>query len=506
MKAKSFVSSVGWNSFGAIVVASLNMVCSLLVIDYLGMQSAGFYALINSVIFIQATMGGFGLVPASIRKLSINYKEGNHDALHRIASTTALVSLIVGTLIALSLWLFGGVMIDLSSFSGDASDALTFCALMGGVAFVQQSTLNMHSHLQAAMRYEGLAYSTNCGSVIRLVGVVLVVRVYPSLTNLGYLWLFSVLCVQLVTFCFAKKVGCSLTFPKLYREELRDLFGQGKWILLTNVNGIATRGLDRVIFSAYFGAAALPLYSIPRRFCEFAHTIIQQSFRSIYPYMSRNEQRNSLEVVQLLRWFLGFLSGALFLGIAAWMPLVLPFFVKESLVLGWLPYMYILLIAALVHAQTIVLYYISFAAGKAQYTGLFAISGVGILGLMALGAQWGPYACAAGTLGVLITTPLFFYIFFHKQYNVSSLKTLIGPIVMVFLAFVPFLSMTQLGFLYMGSQVTYLLVSLVLVASYALLNILYGWRYFDQLLQLLEKRYRIARVIRSELVLRLSSR
>jgi O-antigen/teichoic acid export membrane protein len=315
---KLAVKNSFYGMLGQLVVAVLGLVFAGMTIKYLGVERAGFFILISSMLgVVQMAGGGVFHAPAvqKIAKLSSQKKNNFHEIIRTVISANILVGLpFVLAVIFIFPTLFSWSQLD-EIYRYNSQIVVLFVA----VAFI----LNQYSSGLTAV-YEGLQ-RFNIVAILKIIfGVFgnlakLITLIYFSdMISLAFV-IFSVSFVRLlIDILLVYKLTGVGVFPGWSWDALKPLLKFGFWNWLTNTGNVIFINVTGIILTKNLGSAALAYVSLPQTIILQLGGLIISSVYFIFPAFAGegkliNEKIKSIE--DRVRWFISLITFTVYTGL-----------------------------------------------------------------------------------------------------------------------------------------------------------------------------------------------
>jgi O-antigen/teichoic acid export membrane protein len=356
-----------FNGLGTISTFALGFVFAGLTIRYLGVSRAGYLLTLQAVIGLNALLGGFGLRTPSVRRLAVLHAQGDLVSACAVVGSVSTVNVATGLLFSFLIVIFFPTVFAWSRldsiYQADAFWATLFVAgsfLLGQVASPWQAVY------EATQRYDLMTALTTVFGLLSGTSGIVVLSVAPSMGAIaatGFaISIIRVICDAFFMQRFLERVP----LPTWMWSEVRPMLGFGGWTYLSSLGGFLFTNMDRLILTTFLGSAAMPYYAVPQRLYSQIHTALSSQSAFLFPMLSAFGDRATAQIERLedrLRWFVALVSGAAYTGLALVGPLILnrlvsPDFGKQATV----P-LVLACAQGFLHAQMIVPYFSSWAAG-----------------------------------------------------------------------------------------------------------------------------------------------
>lgn len=397
---------------GTVATFVLGFVFGGLTIRYLGESRAGYLLTLQTILALNALLGGFGLGTPSIRRIAVLHAQADLPTARAVVGSVSTVNIITGLLFALLI-----VILFPAIFTWSRLDPVYQIDAFWATFFVVASFLFAHIRgpwqavYHATQRYDLItALTTIFGLLSGATGIaVLTVAPYMSTIALSNCAVSAVL-LMCDTF-FVRRLLGRIPIPTWKWSEIRPMLGFGGWTYLSSLGGFLFTNLDRLILTAFLGSAAMPYYVMPQRLFLQIHTALGSQCQFLFPMLSAFGDTAAVQIERLkdrLRWFVALTSGAAYTGLALVGLAILSRLVSpEFAELATLP-LFLACIQGFVHAQMIVPYFTSWTVGAGA-----------------------PNTVAQLTNGVLVVLTAIWLIPRYGFVGASVAQLWIGPVVLV---------------------------------------------------------------------------
>lgn len=305
MKASNRIIVNTLAQYGRTIV---NMVLSLyssrLVLEYLGVDDYGIYALVAGVVSMLSFLTN-SLVSSTQRFLSVNRGVGNIEKLKEIFSNSLAIHLLIGLVITILLLCLTPVLFD--GFLNIPENKVGVSKIL----YLQVVCMVYISFIASPFRallvaHENIVY-TSLVDVIDGVLKVILVLMLPLFADklLAYGWImFSIRLSNLLAFalfCFQKYEECILprfkNFNISYLKELSSFTG---WIMYSSgVIAIRTQGVA-IMLNKFFGAAINAAYGIGSQIAGMISFVSSSFNTAISPQLMASAGAGNKERMWLL--------------------------------------------------------------------------------------------------------------------------------------------------------------------------------------------------------------
>ena len=302
---------------GQLVIAVLGLVFAGMTIKYLGVDRAGFFLLISSMLGLVQMAGGGAFHAPAVQKLAeISNK---HENFHKTIRTVISANILVGLPFALAVIFAFPTLFSWSQLDEIYRTNSQIVVVFVSVAFV----LNQYSSGLTAV-YEGLQR-------FDLVAILKIIfGVFGNLAKLITLIYFSdmiSLALVIVSIAFFrllidmllvyKLIGGGV-FPGWSLDALKPLLTFGFWNWLTNTGNVIFINVTGIILTKNLGSAALAYVALPQTIVLQLGGLIISSVYFIFPAFASEgkliyEKIKSIE--DRVRWFISLIAFTVYTGL-----------------------------------------------------------------------------------------------------------------------------------------------------------------------------------------------
>jgi O-antigen/teichoic acid export membrane protein len=452
-------------------------------VSFLGDENYGLFVLIQSVM-IGFSLVGFGFGQATVKYIAESIGHEDFKEANQIINTTMCLSLFIGTIGAIVIYLSAGLMAQkIFKISIQSQMVAQRCFHWMAIGwFINQIVATLSNIPTAFQNFKIVAMGTTLSSGLIAGFGLSVLFAGGDLTNLVQANVVALGISAIAWWFSAKRV-----FPEIKvrvaidRNWFKRTMSYGSWHAVGNLGRIMYHWLDRVIIGIYLPPAAVGYYNVPVTICSTAHAGLSQIGAVFFPLISHMQGKNDNEKIRTY-----FLNGSWVIGLVSaigYVPLAL--FGKSFLALWISPEFsektsQLFLIVVLSHAilsTSVMRYYFLSGIGKADWVAMGSIlSGVvGVTTILVLiprygliGAGWSYFASAISGTAITICVKIKF---FPEQQWIDILYALWAPVaagicvIAIGLTFLPYLaagSWLQL-FLYIGIAMLSTIIVLLLL-------------------------------------------
>jgi O-antigen/teichoic acid export membrane protein len=366
-----------FSAFGTVSSMVLGFLFAGFSIKYLGEARAGYLIFLQSLIGLQLAFGGLGLGVPAVQRIARLHKDGDFTQARTLAGSVAIINLVSGTLTAALLICSFETVYRWSRLEVSYHrDAFYATVLVGINLILSQWTAAWQAVYQALQRFDLLAgMATTFGILNGLCGIA-VLSWAPTLTAAAAISA-ALAAVQLLAGAIATRGLLNRTPWWAWNwQAVRPMLRFGGWTYLGGVGNILFTNIDRLVLTSLLGSSLLPYYALPQRMYSQVHSTITSYFQFLFPMLAAVGGGASTTAENLdnrLRWFVAILSGAAYTGLALIGPALLTHLVGREFSERAHPALFLACIQGFFHAQMIVPYYRSWAAGEGKPNAIMSV-------------------------------------------------------------------------------------------------------------------------------------
>lgn len=378
-----------FTGLGSLSLFVIGFLFAGLLIRFLGIQRAGYFLVIQSLIGLNALMGNFGLNIPLVQKVASLHSEGDikrsYNIIGSVNTIISITALVISTLILLFFpVIFKWTKID-DIYRSDAFGATFF--LLGSFLFTQVSN-SWQATYEALQRYDLVTLLSTSFELFSGILRLILLYFFPSMTAVA----IAIFVVTLIRFLsdifFIRRFFGDLPFFAWSWKEFRPLLGFSSWSYLERAGSTLFNCIDRLVFTTLLGSTALVYYAVPQRFYLQIHGALAEQYRFLFPLFSSCGDKATDKIQETedrFRWFVLLVSGLVYTGLALIGPVILSKIVDPEFATKVKLPLRIACIQGFFHAHIIVPYYCSLAVGHAQPNAvLYLVNGLVVLFTMIL--------------------------------------------------------------------------------------------------------------------------
>ena len=308
------------SSMGAVATFAAALLFAGFRIRILGVERAGYMMLLDGITSMTAVVGGFGLGTAAIRKMAVLQGRRELSGVRVTLGAVLFAGIAVGAAVAgLTVlafpWIFKwsrmGVAFRVDAFGATALTGLSFLA--------RQVYTSYETVLPAFQRYDLIALVNSLFSFLTSGLGFLTVLLYPAMTPLALL-VFSLSVIRaLAGIALARYLTGRVVLPRPDLTELLSMGAFGGWAYAVSFSNLLTGVADRMALTTLLGSRSLPYYVIGQNVIKKIHALIAGQSDFLFPMLAGAGEHTGAVVKRVqdrLRWFVTFVSAALYGGLA----------------------------------------------------------------------------------------------------------------------------------------------------------------------------------------------
>jgi len=305
-----------WNVSFFIFSIFFGFITAPILVRKLGLEGYGLYGLIMSILApLNLTNLGFG--EATVKYVAQYYKEKNFAKVQEYISTTFFMSILVGVIGFILIFLFGSkVAVAIFLIPTKNLDIIHHLFHIVAFGWLLQNIVGIFlAVLPALQNYKYLTigntillvFSSSVAITVVLLGGGLIG--YTAATVLGsfvamFYWYFT-----------AKKLLPQVNFiPRLYKEVWKNSFRFGSWQTTAQVGGILANQSDKYLLGSYLSTAAVGIYNIAFSIEQTVYLIIWRLGEVLFPafsYISDETPEHHFRLLMRASWLLTILAVSL---------------------------------------------------------------------------------------------------------------------------------------------------------------------------------------------------
>ncbi len=358
------------NSFyalaGQILILILGFFFAGMTISYLGSSKAGFFILLTTIYGWVQLAGGGAFHAAAVREIAIN--DNNKEEVKEIVKSVISVNVLAGLPIALgTLWLFP-IIFSWSQMDSSTKFSAYYVVIFTSIAFL----IDQYSSALKAV-YEGYQKFNIITSTRLFTGLfgnlsrLLILYIYKDMVYLSVITLIiAIIGCLLDLYIVFKMIGFGI-FPGWNLRVIRSFFTLGIWTWLGNTGNVIFFNFTSIVLTKNVGTSALMFVSLPQTIVLSIGQFIINSTYVIFPALA-NTKEYSIDVIKRIddrfRWFISFISFAVYTGIFIAAPFILKVVVNEEFSLKSSPVLMILCLYGIIWSQEVFNIFSTMAVGK----------------------------------------------------------------------------------------------------------------------------------------------
>ncbi len=406
IRLRHLARSVFSNWFAMAANLAVGFFLAPFVVHRLGNLAYGVWILTVSTVAYLGLLD-LGLASSVVRYVSKAYATQSHEEASELFSgvlwvrlqISAMVLLIAGTLAVLFPHIF-------KVPPGLAANA-RFAVLIIGLASATYMALGVYgSVLSALNRYDLRTYATLTQLIVRVVGVVSVLRAGHGIVALAICELASVLIGSAIVLALARRIypELRLQLGRPRREVLRKIWSYSFYAFLLTVAIQLIYETDNLVVGAVVSASAVTFYSIGNSLCNYARQLISAMTLAFTPAASGYDAQGESAKLRALYY-----HGTRATMIIS-LPIAITFLIRGTTFIAlWMgpqyaptsgPVLAILAVAFMLNAPNSVASSIAWGVGKHKIAAMWIVpEAIANFTLSIFLARWiGIYGVAIGTL------------------------------------------------------------------------------------------------------------
>jgi O-antigen/teichoic acid export membrane protein len=447
LRVRHIARNVLFNWFGTIANMAVGFFLSPFILHRLGTLTFGVWVLSVSVVAYMNLLD-LGMQNSVLRFVSKGYTQNDHEGASEVFSAALWIRLQISSLVLLLSFGLAAVFPFMFKVPVElAGDARKAVVLIGASAAISMLIGVFGGVLSALNRYDLQNSANLVGTVIRVVGVVAVLRTGHGIVAIAVCELVATLVGNLLLMGIARKLYPALRIQlKIPRKEtLKKIWSYSVYVFLTGIAVQLVYQTDNIVVGAFVSTAAVTSYAIANSLCRYANQVIGSIGLTFVPAASTYDA--SGDVHKLLMLYKNGTRAILMVSL----PMMITLIFRGSTFIGlWMGPQYshgsgvvliILSISLLVSFTNRTAGSIAFGIEKHRAVAFSAIGeGVANLALSVyLARRYGLYGVAIGTLIPSLAVQLFFWPkYISKLVALSSFEVVWRIWMPMYLIAVPF--------------------------------------------------------------------
>jgi len=233
-----------------------------------------------------------GMQSSVLRFVSKGHTQGDHQASSEAISAALWVRLQISALVlVLSLALAVVFPFVFHVPAELASDARKAILLIGLTTAITMSVGVVGGVLSALNRYDLQNYANLAQTLVRVVGIILVLRSGHGIVAIALCGLVSVLIGNLILVYLARRLYPELRvrLKKPKPETLRQIWSYSWYAFLTTIAVQLVYQTDNLVVGAFVSASAVTFYAIANSLCNYASQVVGSMGQTFVPAASTYE-------------------------------------------------------------------------------------------------------------------------------------------------------------------------------------------------------------------------
>ena len=406
LRVRHIARNVLFNWLGTIANMAVGFFLSPFILHRLGNIAFGVWVLAISVVAYLGLLD-LGMQSSVLRFVSKGHTRGDHEGASEAISAALWVRLQISVLALLLSAGLAAVFPHVFKVPQDlASDARKAIFLIGLTTALTMSMGVVGGVLSALNRYDLQNYVSLFQTVLRVVGVVFVLRAGYGIVAIALVELVVTLVGNLLLVWIARRLYPELRIQlkKPRRETLRQIWSYSSYAFLTTIAVQLVYQTDNLVVGAFVSASAVTFYAIANNLCRYSTQMVSSMGGTFVPAASTYEAAG--DTASLLGLYKNGTRATLVLSL----PILITFIARGPSFIGlWMGPEYAHSSGIVLIILSIALFFsyanrtagaIAFGVEKHKTTALWAIGeGVANLALSILLVHWyGIYGVAIGTM------------------------------------------------------------------------------------------------------------
>jgi O-antigen/teichoic acid export membrane protein len=321
------------NGLGTFVGVVITLLLTPFLIDGVGVEGFGVWALALSISFLggYASLADLGIEGAAARYIAEARSDGDVDEMNRTASSAMAFFCTVALLLTPPLVLLAAPLVDAFGIEGDLRDEAVLCfAFVAGQLLFELPTRVFYAVLEGTQRftyYQGVELTRALSQTALFIGVLVADL---GVAGLGAAMMASSLVVLVLSWILAHRAVPELRLRPghVTRPSVRRLVHFGSGLLFIRLTGVIYRQMDKAIVGVALGARSVTFYEIANRIHAGAAMVQSISTSALLPATAYSRAR--LEVLREL-----YLRGSMYTVALALPVTAAAFILAEPLIRTW---------------------------------------------------------------------------------------------------------------------------------------------------------------------------
>jgi O-antigen/teichoic acid export membrane protein len=447
LRVRHIARNVLFNWFGTIANMAVGFFLSPFILHRLGNLTFGVWVLSVSVVGYMNLLD-LGMQNSVLRFVSKGYTQNDHEGASEVFSAALWIRLQISALVLLLSVGLAAVFPFMFKVPAElAGDARKAVVLIGASAAISMLIGVFGGVLSALNRYDLQNSAILVQTVIRVVGVVAVLRTGHGIVAIAVCELVATLVGNLLVMGIARRLypGLRIQLKIPRKETLRKIWSYSVYVFLTGIAVQLVYQTDNIVVGAFVSASAVTFYAIANSLCRYATQVIGSIGTTFVPAASTYEAAG--DKAGLLMLYRNGTRAMLMVSL----PMMITLIVRGSTFIGlWMGPQYshssgivliILSVALLVSFANRTAGSIAFGIEKHKPIAVLAIS-EGIVNLVlsiVLARRYGLYGVALGTFIPSVAVQLLFWpSYVSKLVGVSAFDVVVRIWAPMYLAALPF--------------------------------------------------------------------
>jgi O-antigen/teichoic acid export membrane protein len=252
------------NFTGYAVSIALGIISYPIIINQIGLDAVGIYALIMAVL-MPMDLANLGFAEATIKYVAQFAQANDYEKVKQYLSTTLTMSLMVG-ITGMIIIFFAGPPVAYSLFDikSESFDTIKICFWMVAAGWlIRQLTTVFVSIPTAFQRFKIVGTGNMITSVITTLSILATIYFERNLIGYTLGTLIGAVLSLMFWYIMALVYFRSLNFSiRIYREVWLSSFSYGGWQTIGNVAGIVTNQADKYLLGVYLPPSASGVYNV----------------------------------------------------------------------------------------------------------------------------------------------------------------------------------------------------------------------------------------------------
>ncbi len=291
------INNAIFNVFGWLWPIGLNLLTLPYIVNRLGAESFGIFALILAILGYFAFLN-LGLNAASIKYIAEYWTKGDSEKTNLVIGSTLVIYATLGGLGSLGIWLAAGWLVtNVLKVSPDLVEISKTAFRVGALGFLANMVSGTFRAVPTALQRFDITNKATIGfTTLSTLSTVAVLAMGGGLVQVVVIR-FAISLLSILVFLFiAKRLVPSLVVrPRCTWPILKELLSFGGFSAVNRVAAQAIFQLDRLLVGSFLGPTAVTYYVIPANLSSQVHRLTTRLTSVLFPLSSELSARGEGE-------------------------------------------------------------------------------------------------------------------------------------------------------------------------------------------------------------------